>query len=73
MDELVGSEAVVTNPTRGEAGPAAANDRVALDQIWIEIMPEIVEKLAASLNSSNLTVGSEQAGSDQAGNGGPSE
>jgi flotillin len=42
--------------TRIKAAAAAANDRVALDQMWIQIMPEIVEKLAASLNNSNLTV-----------------
>jgi hypothetical protein len=39
-----------------KAAAAAANDRVALDQMWIQIMPEIVEKLAASLSNSNLTV-----------------
>ncbi len=42
--------------TRIKAAAAAANDRVALDQMWIQLMPEIVDKLAVAVSNSNLTV-----------------
>lgn len=41
---------------RIRAEAAALNDRVALDLKWIELMPVIIEKLAAALADSNLTV-----------------
>lgn len=41
---------------RIKAAAAAANDRVALDLKWIEIMPELVDKMADAIAESNLTV-----------------
>lgn len=35
---------------------AAMNDRVALDLKWLELMPEIMDKLAGTLADSNITV-----------------
>jgi uncharacterized membrane protein YqiK len=41
---------------RIKAEAAGANDRIAIDLKWIEIMPELVDKMSASLADSNLTV-----------------
>lgn len=41
---------------RIKAAAAAANDRVALDLRWIEIMPELVDKMSAAIAESNLMV-----------------
>lgn len=41
---------------RTTAAAAAANDRVALDLKWLEIMPQIMDKVAEALAESNLTV-----------------
>src|SRR6202012_105928 len=35
---------------------AAMNDRVALDVKWLELMPEIMDKMAGTLSDSNITV-----------------
>ncbi len=41
---------------RTKAAAAAANGRVALDLKWIEMMPDLVDKIADALGDSNLTV-----------------
>lgn len=41
---------------RIKAEAAAANGRVALDLRWIEIMPELVDKMSDAIADSNLTV-----------------
>jgi flotillin len=41
---------------RIKAEAAGANNRVALDLKWIEIMPELVDKMSDALAESNLTV-----------------
>jgi len=41
---------------RIKAAAAAANDRVALDLKWIDMMPDLVDKIADALADSNLTV-----------------
>lgn len=41
---------------RTKAEAAGANNRVALDLKWIEIMPELVDKMSDALAESNLTV-----------------
>jgi uncharacterized membrane protein YqiK len=41
---------------RIKAEAAAANDRVALDLKWIEIMPELIDKMSDAIGESNLTV-----------------
>ena len=41
---------------RTKASAAAANGRIALDLKWIEIMPDLVDKIADALGDSNLTV-----------------
>jgi flotillin len=41
---------------RIKAEAAGANNRVALDLKWIEIMPELVEKMSEAISDSNLTV-----------------
>lgn len=39
-----------------KAAAAAANDRVALDLRWLEIMPDIMDKIADAFADSNVTV-----------------
>jgi uncharacterized membrane protein YqiK len=41
---------------RIKAEAAAANDRVALDLRWIEIMPDLIDKMSDAIGESNLTV-----------------
>jgi flotillin len=41
---------------RIKAEAAGANNRVALDLKWIEIMPELVDKMSDAISESNLTV-----------------
>lgn len=41
---------------RIKAAAAAANDRVALDLKWIEIMPELMDKISDAFADSNVTV-----------------
>jgi uncharacterized membrane protein YqiK len=41
---------------RIKAEAAGANNRVALDLKWIEIMPELVDKMSDAISDSNLTV-----------------
>jgi uncharacterized membrane protein YqiK len=41
---------------RVKAAAAAENDRVALDLIWLQIMPDIMDKIADALADSNVTV-----------------
>jgi flotillin len=41
---------------RIKAEAAAANGRVALDLRWIEIMPELIDKMSDAIADSNLTV-----------------
>jgi uncharacterized membrane protein YqiK len=44
------------NAMRIKAEAAGANNRVALDLKWIEIMPELVDKMSDAISDSNLTV-----------------
>jgi uncharacterized membrane protein YqiK len=41
---------------RIKAEAAAANDRIAIDLRWIEIMPELIDKMSDAIADSNLTV-----------------
>jgi uncharacterized membrane protein YqiK len=41
---------------RTKAAAAAQNDRVALDLMWLQIMPDIMDKIADALADSNVTV-----------------
>ncbi len=41
---------------RTKAAAAAANDRIALDLRWLEIMPEVMDKIAEAFADSNVTV-----------------
>jgi uncharacterized membrane protein YqiK len=41
---------------RIKAEAAGANNRIAIDLKWIEIMPELVDKMSGALSDSNLTV-----------------
>jgi len=54
---------------RIKAEAAAANDRVALDLKWIEIMPDLMDKVADAFADSNVTVlnGAEGMGEVMAG------
>jgi uncharacterized membrane protein YqiK len=54
---------------RTKAEAAAANDRVALDLKWIEIMPDLMDKVADAFADSNVTVlnGAEGMGEVMAG------
>ena len=42
--------------TRIQAEAAASNNRIALDQLLIEQLPEIVKQAALGLSNANLTV-----------------